>query len=237
MTQRKIWLCDHRGRSAVVVLVSRRRVAPLGHRDAAGAPVRFSRCIKSTADTNFDALSRRHGEPETLARALVAGDPELDIEATGRATGACDRVYVGHDGNPLYSARMLEVICGRDGEEIQRRPPEMIPANLVPDSAPVWSGKLLSGRQAIGRFAFTRAYQVRHGNALEYDFLFGLAAHLEQRESLVLVGSGPRGIGPLIPERNALPMKGFLAGKTQDKAYRLVLYLAAFELRKPEART
>ena len=26
---------------------------------------------------------------------------------------------------------------------------------------------------------FTRAYQVRHGNALEYDFLHGLAAHLE----------------------------------------------------------
>jgi hypothetical protein len=95
----------------------------------------------------------------------------------------------------------------------------------------------LSGREAIGRFAFTRVYQVRHGNALEYDFLFGLAAHLEQRESLVLVGSGPRGIGPLIPERNALPMKAFLAGKTQDKAYRLVLYLAAFELRKPGART
>jgi hypothetical protein len=113
----------------------------------------------------------------------------------------------------------------------------MVPANLVPDRAPVWSGKLLSCREAIGRFALTRAYQVRHGNALEYDFLFGLAAHLEQRESLLLVGSGPRGIGPLIPERNALPMKGFLAGKTQDKAYRLVLYLAAFELRKPEAST
>ena len=107
----------------------------------------------------------------------------------------------------------------------------------MPECAPVWSGKLLSCRETIGRFAFTRVYQVRHGNALEYDFLYGLAAHLEQRDSLVLVGSGPRGIGPLIPERNALPMKGLLAGKTQGKAYRLVLFLAAFELRKPEERT
>jgi hypothetical protein len=136
MNQRRIWLADHRGRNAVVVLVPRHRAAHAGHR--------------------------------------------------------------------------------RDGNEIQRRPPELVPANLVPDRAPVWSGKLLSCQDAIARFAFTRAYQVRHGNALEYDFLFGLAAHLEQRESLVLVGSGPRGIGPLIPERNALPMKGFLAGKTQD---------------------
>ena len=136
MTQRRIWLCDHRGRNAIVVLVSRRRAAPLGHRDAAGAPVRFSRHIKSTADTNFDSLSRQHGEPEALAQALVAGDPDLDIEAAGRETGACDRVYVGHDGKPLYSATMLEVICDRDGKEIQRRPPEMVPANLVPDCAP-----------------------------------------------------------------------------------------------------
>jgi hypothetical protein len=234
---RKIWLADHRGRNAVVVLVPRRHAAPLGHRDSSGAPVRSCRCIKSTAETNFASLLSRHGQPEALARALVDGDPELDMEAAGRETGACDRVYVGHNGKPLYSARLLEVVCDRDGKEIQSRPPELVPANLIPDCAPVWSGKLLSCREAIGRFAFTRAYQVRHGNALEYDFLHGLAAHLEQRESLVLVGSGPRGIGPLIPERNALPMKGFLAGKTQGKAYRLVLYLAAFELRKPEART
>jgi hypothetical protein len=137
----------------------------------------------------------------------------------------------------IYSARLLEVICDRDGKEIQRRPPELVPANLVPNCAPVWSGKLLLYREAIGRFAFTRAYQVRHSNALEYDFLRGLAAHLEERESLVLVGSGPRGVGPLIPERNALPMKGFLAGNTRGEAYRLVLYLAAFELRAPEAKT
>jgi hypothetical protein len=32
-------------------------------------------------------------------------------------------------------------------------------------------------------------------------------------------------------------MKGFLGGKTQGQAYRLVLFLAAFELRKPEERT
>ena len=237
MTQRRIWLADHRGRNAVVVLVPRRHAAPRGHLDATGAPVRFCRCIKATTKTNFNSVLLRHGQTEALARALVDGDPELDMEVVGRETGACDRVYLDHGGKPFYSARMLEVICDRDGREIQHRPPELVPPNLTPDHAPVWSGKLLSYREAIGRFAFTRAYQVRHTNALEYDFLFGLAAHLEQRQSLVLVGSGPRGIGPLIPERNALPMKGLLAGRTQGKAYRLLLFLAAFELRKPEAKT
>src|ERR1019366_2904494 len=161
MAERRVWLCDHRGRNAVVVLVPRHRAAPLGHRDATGAPVKFSRCIKSTAETSFDALSRRQGDPEALARALVDAAPELALEAAGRETGACDRVYVSHDGKPLYSARLLEVICDRDGKEIQRRPPELVPANLVPDCASVWSGRLLSHREAIGRFAFTRAFQVR----------------------------------------------------------------------------
>jgi hypothetical protein len=235
MSQRKIWLCDHRGRNAIVVLVPRRHATPLGYRDANGAQVRFCRCIKST--TIFDSLLHQHGNSEVLAQALVDGDPELDLEVAGRETGACDRVYVDQNSKPLYSARMLEVVCDRDGLEIQRRPMEVVSANLVPERAPVWSGKLLSRRKANGRVAFTRAYQVRHGNALEYDFLYGLAAHLEERDSLVLVGSGPRGIGPLIPERNAYPMKGFLGGQTRGKAYRLVLYMAAFELRKPEART
>ena len=129
--------------------------------------------------------------------------------------------------------RLLLKISGQR-MELQRRPPEVVPANLVPDVPPVWSGKLLPCCEAVHRFAFTRAFQVRHTNALEYDFLFGLAAYLEQRDSLVLVGSGPRGVGPLIPERNAAPMKGLLAGRTRGDAYRLVLYLASFELRAPE---
>jgi len=235
MTQRRIWLADHRGRNAVVALMPRRRVAPLRYHDAAGTPVRFCRCIKATADTTIDALLRGHGDPEALAQALVAGDPELDLEVAGREAGPCDRVYVDGDGNPLYSARMMEVVCDRGGNELERQPPAMVPANLVPDTPPVWSGKLLPCRDAVRRFAFTRAYQVRHTNVLEYDFLHGLAAHLEQRDSLVLVGSGPRGVGVLIPERNTLPMKGFLEGRTRGEAYRLVLHLAAFELRTPEA--
>lgn len=235
MTQRRIWLADHRGRNAVVPLMPRRRAALPQYRDVAGRPARFCRCIKATAETTLDALLHRHGNADALARALLAGDPELDMELAGREAGPCDRVYVGSDGSPLYSARIMEAVFDRDGCEVGRRPPEVVPANLIPDTPPVWSGKLLPCRDAVRRFAFTRAYQVRHANALEHDFLHGVAAYLEQLDSMVLVGSGPRGTGPLLPERNALPMKGFLAGQTRGAAYRLVLYLAPFELRAPEA--
>ena len=191
---------------------------------------------QATDRTSPSALHERYRDPEALARALINGDPEVDLVAVGRETGSCDRVFVGSDGKPLYSAELVEVRYDREGLEVERRPPVDVPSNLVSDVQPVWSGRLVPLREAVRRYAFTRAYQVRHTNALEFDFLHGLATYLGERGSLVLVGSGPRGNGPLIPERNAAPMKGFLSGQVGGEAYRLVLHLAPFELRAPEAR-
>ena len=77
-------------------------------------------------------------------------------------------------------------------------------------------------------------YQVRHSNSLEFDFLFGLAEHLKDRDALALIGSGPKGTGPLIFERNGTPMKGFLEGRVKDDSYLLVLHMASFDLKRPE---
>ena len=235
---RRIWIADHRGRDAVVVLAPRARTTPAttAYVDGAGTPVRFSRRIKATDGTSHTALREGYRDPEALARALINGDPEVDLDAVGRETGACDRVFVGSDGKPLYSAEIVEVRFDRDGIEVERRPPVDVPSNLVPDTPAAWSGRLLTPLEAARRYVFTRAYQMRHTNALEFDFLHGLATHLAEHGGVVLIGSGPRGTGPLIPERNAAPMKGFLSGQVQGDAYRLVLHLAPFELRAPEAR-
>jgi len=234
MNQRKIWLADHRGRDAVVTLIPRRRNRGAQYADASGSRVRFSRLVRSTEATAWERLRSEHGDPELIAQALLSGDPEVDIETVGREAGPCDRVFIDGYERPLYSARPLEVLYDGNGTETSRREPIDVPANLVPDATPAWSGRLLSRDEAVRRYAFTRAFQVRHTNALEYDFLHGLAAYLEQQESLALVGSGPRGIGPLITERNATPAKGFLEGRIQGDKYLLVLHLAAFELRPPE---
>lgn len=234
MSLRRIWLADHRGRDAVVLLVPRRRPEGAQYRDAVGRPVRYARLVKATVETSGAALQKRFGDVATLARSLVEGDPEIDFEAGGRKAGRCDQVYVDGSGRPLYSARFVEVLYDVEGNEVQRRTPVDTPSNLVPDAPPVWSGKLTPRVDAARRFAFTRAYQVRHTNTLEFDFLRGLAAHLEKQASMALVGSGSKGTGPLICERNGLPMKGFLEGRTRDDSYLLVLHLAAFELKLPE---
>jgi len=73
-----------------------------------------------------------------------------------------------------------------------------------------------------------------HQDALQFDFLYTLAQYLQQRQAMVQVGSGRQGRGPLICERNGRPYRGFLDGRVQGEAMRLVLYLAAGELTIPE---
>ena len=234
MPLRSIRLADHRGREATVVLVPRRRPPDSTYTDTSGSPVRFSRLVKATEATSLAALLSRYGDPNSLTQALIDGDPEIDLEASGRETGPCNRVHVGVNGQPLYSVRMIEVVHDREGNEIARREPVEVPSNLVPDAPPIWSGKLIPRCEAVRRYAFTRAYQVRHTNSLEFDFLFGLAKHLEQLNALALVGSGPKGTGPLVFERNSTPMKGFLEGRTKGDMYLLTLHVASFELKPPE---
>ena len=216
------------------MLVSRSRPPRPGYTDSSNAPVRFTRLVKSTESTSYAALQRQYDDPDSLALALIDGDPEIDLDTTGRKAGPCDRVFTDSDGKPLYSASMVEVVCDREWNEISRREPENIPANLIPDSSPRWSGKLIAKSDAARRYAFTRNYQVRHSNSLEFDFLFGLAKHLEDCDALALVGSGPKGTGPLILERNGTPMKGFLEGRVKGDMYLLTLHLASFDLKTPE---
>ncbi|MHB9124572.1 MAG: hypothetical protein ACYC4F_01335 [Armatimonadota bacterium] len=192
------------------------------------------RRIKVPADGHPDLLYRRYPDPEELARALIAEDPEVDLELTGRATGSCDRVYVNPDGETIYSPGVMEIRYGPDGTEVERRPRRLRPANTVTHTPPVWSGALIPVDDAIRRYAFTRAYQVMHTNALEYDFLFAIAEYLHERESMLLLGTGRNGRRPLVLERNGPRYRGFMHGRITGDAMRLVLYLSQFELRAPE---
>jgi hypothetical protein len=233
VTLRRIRLTDHRGRSSTVALVSVHAPGSDTHRlrDSRGGPVRFKRVVRADESTRYATLERHFPDPDALARALVEGDPEADPEIIGCETGPCDRVLVGEDSRPLYAARLVEVCLDRHGHEMERYEPVDVPANL--DEAR-WSGKTMAPDEAAQRFAFTRIYQVRHLDGLQRDFLFELARHLHERGRMAVIGTGVHGTAPLVLERNGIPMHGFLLGQTRESSYRLVLYLAAFELKPPE---
>ena len=71
----------------------------------------------------------RHPDPDELARVLVAEDPEVDPEVTGRATGQCDRVHIDGADKILYAPSVLEVRLDPDGIEQERRPLTVRPSN------------------------------------------------------------------------------------------------------------
>ena len=233
---RRIRLADHRGRDATVLLVPVGESIKRRHQDAEGRPVRSVRRVRETRETYADGLLSQYPDPDDLARSLIDGDPEIDLEITGRTTGPCDRVHIDGDGKILYAPSIVEVRCGPDGIERERRPLSVRPSNLVTPAPPVWSGILLPRGEAIRRYALTRAYQVMHANALEFDFLYGIAAYLDKRNVMAQVGSGRQGKGPFILERNGPKYRGFLDGCVQGDSMRLVLHLAAFELAVPEER-
>ena len=234
---RRIRLADHRGRDATVLLMPVGESIKRRHQDTDGRPVRSVRRVRATGETCADALFAKYSDPDELSRSLIDGDPEIDLEMTCRSTGPCDRVHIDDDGQILYAPAVVEVRCGPDGMECERRPLSVRPSNLVTPAPPVWSGVLTPRAEIIRQYALTRAYQVMHSNALEFDFLYGIAAYLDERQALAQIGSGRRGNGPLILERNGPKYRGFLDGRVQGDAMRLVLYLAAFELAAPEGRS
>jgi hypothetical protein len=201
-----------------------------------GRPVQSVRRVRATGQTCADALFAKYSDPDELVRALIDCDSDIDLEITGRSTGPCDRVHIDGDGQILYAPAVVEVRCDPDGMECERRPLSVRPSNLVTPTPPVWSRLLTPRADVIRQYALTRAYQVMHTNALEFDFLFCIAAHLDERRVMAQVGSGRRGNGPLILERNCPKYRGFLDGRVQGDAMRLVLYLASFELAAPEQR-
>ena len=226
---RRIRLADHRGRDATVLLVPVGESIKRRYQDMDGRPVRSVRRMRGTRETCADALLGRYPDPDDLARSLIDSDPEIDPETTVRATGPCDRVHIDGDGQVLYAPSVIEVRYGPDGIEQERRPLSVRPSNLVTPAPRAWSGVLLPRYEAVRRYAFTRAYQVMHTNALDFDFLHGIAAYLDERNVVAQVGSGRRGNGPLILERNGPKYRGFLDSKFVSPA--------TFHFRKTTSRS
>ena len=231
---RWIRLGDGRGRDARVRLVARSTPVAPTFQAQDGRPAQASRVIKSPLARTYAALRSRCADDTELSQLLIEGDPEIDLEAAGRRTGPTDRVLLDPDGQVLYATGQVEVLYDTEGREVERREPSVTPANIDGPAPIVWTGKMLSRAEAVRRYAFTRAYQVRHVDGLTLDFLYAMAEELDRADSLVLVGAGPAGRDPLVLERNGHPYRAFLEGRVQDAQYRLVLHLSEMELRAPQ---
>lgn len=197
------------------------------------------RLIKATDGHLFDALLLKHGgDAEALAKAMVAGDPEIDLERLGQRLDNADRVWVRRDGTVLYAARVLQVVNGPDGVEKSRQEFADVEATVREDAPLPWTGRLFDPREVVSRFVLSRTLRLHHVNGLTFDFLYEMAKTLQESGKLLFLGAGPKGALPLILQTNGTPYRGFLDGRIDPAdgenggdGYLLRLHLSNLELK------
>lgn len=192
------------------------------------------RVLKSTVDIDEQSLARQFGSWDDVAAALIDADPEMNYEIIGKKLNRTHRVWVDNEDRIAYRVNLFRTVFNPDGSERERRDVNKLPSNVDAESPLKWTGKLFPREEAIRQFVFTRSYQIRHINGATFDFLYAMAKELDEKDSLVLLGGGPKGNEPLLLSRGGQPYRGFLEGRVKGEKYILILHLTDIELKAPE---
>lgn len=187
------------------------------------------RLLKSTVQTDLDSLIDQHGDD--LTDIIIGGDPEIDMEHTGMKLGKVRKVFIDPKGKVAYRVLRENVFYTPEGEEKEVRKFQTTEANINTDSPLRWTGKLIPKDKAVRMFAFTRKYQIRHVNGLTYDFLYDMAKQLADKNSMMLMGGGAKGAGPVVMSSGGTPYRAFLEGRVDGDKYCLIMHLTNLELK------
>ncbi len=230
---RKIHLMNEASRDATIIIdtVKTRPGPTMG---VPGKKLGFRRYLAATETGLHAALIAAHGED--YAKALIEGDPEIDVELVGKYLSDTSPVFLSSSGKVLHvSPNLVDVIFGPGGDERERKPAENTPGNVNDDTPVRWTGRKMPRGQAVTRFAFRRTIAVKHVDGLTYDFLYAMAKQLADEDVMVMLGGGQKGKEPLIFQENGTPYRGFLEGRIDGPRYKLLLHLSNLELRVPDA--
>ena len=218
----EINICNSAGRDATVNMET--VAIPLRVRwvDSKGRQAHSVRVLKATIDHDITALTEQVNGIENVGQALINGDPEIDFEAVGSFLTATSRVYIDSNRELVHRINQFEVIRNPDGSVRDKRPREIAPQNVSGDIPLRWSGVFVKRLEVVKKFVFANKLQLTHINGLTYDFLFGIAKNLEERDSMMLLGAGPKNNQPLILRRGSVPYRGFLEGRTRGEQIHFV---------------
>ncbi len=232
MSLRKIHIANEKSRNT---LINFKGITPPSNAfkvDENNDKVFNRKVIKGIAENSIDGLKDKYGDDlEKIAEALVKEDPEIDYEVTGRFLGASPKVYVNEDLKVVYRVNKKEKVFDPSGELKEERDLRHLDANVTSEEPLKWSGKYFPIEKSYNKFVFVRTYQLFHDSGLTYDFLFEMAKQLEEKKSFLLLGSGAKGVGPVIFQENGQPFRVFLEGRTKGEDYMLLMHLSNLELK------
>ena len=105
----EINLSNSIGRDAVVSTDAAAPPPQVRWLDERGRQAMPTRILKSEIGHDYAALLAEHGDPEGVAKALIEGDPELDIETFGSFLAETSRVYIDQDGEMVHRVKQIEI--------------------------------------------------------------------------------------------------------------------------------
>ena len=227
-------LTDSRSRDAVVKAETTGVDEEVRYVDDENQPSYTRKILKATVEQDFETLVKNHqGDADALGKALVDGDPEVDMEICGHYLWGVSKVYVDSSDGIVYRIEQQEIVRTPDGSVREKRPRNRPEANVDSEIPLTWTGRKIDKDDAVRRFVFASKLQIVHINGLTYDFLYGMAKELAEANSLMMVGGGSKGRDPLVFRRGSVPYRGFLEGRIDGDKYLLLLHLSNLELKVP----
>jgi hypothetical protein len=226
-------ISNSQGRDAVVAVEGLLNKQEIRYVDPKGHPTSNRRILKADTEHELPVLMKKQKKLEKVAKMLIDGDPEVDIELTGMFLTDTSRVYVSPNGI-VHLVEEYELVYAPDGDLRERRLREKKPQNINSDVPVRWSGKFVKKEEAVRRFVFTNTKQVVHINGLTFDFLYQMAEDLDKKDSLLLLRGGEKGDEPIVMNRGGRPYNAFLEGRVKEKSYCLLLHLSNMELKRPK---
>lgn len=228
-----IHLSNSKNRDATVALEAVTPNRDVHYVDAHHKMVMSRRLLKTDLGHDLLELVKKDGDLNELAKKLVKGDPEIDIEKFGMYIAETSRVYVSKNGI-VHSVEEFEIVKNPDGTVRERRPRKKEPQNIDTDIPLAWTGKYIKKDEAVKKFVFVAKKQLVHVNGLTFDFLFEIAETLHKKDSFLLLRGGEKGNQPLMLHRGGRPYNAFLEGRVKGQSYCLILHLSNLELKKPK---
>lgn len=228
---RAINLSNDKSRNAQVGFEQKREKSDIRTVCRNGGEFENARFLKSTISTEPDVLINQAGSVYNFVTKIIEADPEIDFEQVGMHLSGVRKIFIAEDNSIIYRVNREEVVFTPDGEEKESHPFEDIESNINTDIPLRWTGKLIPIDKAIRMFVFSRKYQIKHINGLTYDFLHDMAKQLAEKRSLMLLGAGAKGVGPVVMSNGGTPYRAFLEGRIEGDKYCLIIHLTNLELK------
>lgn len=226
-------ISNSNNRDAIVNTETVRPLMRVRWLDEKGRQSQNVRLLRCTVDRDCEELVKIAGALDKVPELLLKGDPEVDVESYGRYLSDTSRVYIDPEKKIVHKIQEWEIVRNPDGSIRERRPRKAPLPNTSTETPLRWSGKLMKKAEVFNKFVFAGKLQIVHVNGLTFDFLFAMAKDLQEKESLMLMGAGPKSNQPLIFHRGGVPYRGFLEGRIQGEKYCLILHLSNLELKAP----